>query len=173
MTFNENTRSFGVETPRAHRRVSCVGALRGHGIFGPHPSVCRPVDAEYVFDGSGFSVKGTLKTSLHSQCARCAKEFEEPFETKFDERFEKNADEDGECYGFSGEELDVSQMLRDAILLNMQPYSVCRPDCRGLCPVCGCDLNTAQCACAQEAAEEEPPSPFAALRTLLNDDKEV
>ena len=55
------------------------------------------VDAEYVFDGSGFSVKGTLKTSLHSQCARCAKEFEEPFETKFDERFEKNADEDGEC----------------------------------------------------------------------------
>lgn len=47
------------------------------------------VDAEYVFDGSGFSVKGTLKTSLHSQCARCAKEFEEPFETKFDERFEK------------------------------------------------------------------------------------
>ena len=79
------------------------------------------VDAEYVFDGSGFSVKGTLKTSLHSQCARCAKEFEEPFETKFDERFEKNADEDGECYGFSGEELDVSQMLRDAILLNMQP----------------------------------------------------
>ena len=131
------------------------------------------VDAEYVFDGSGFSVKGTLKTSLHSQCARCAKEFEEPFETKFDERFEKNADEDGECYGFSGEELDVSQMLRDAILLNMQPYSVCRPDCRGLCPVCGCDLNTAQCACAQEAAEEEPPSPFAALRTLLNDDKEV
>lgn len=85
------------------------------------------VDAEYVFDGSGFSVKGTLKTSLHSQCARCAKEFEEPFETKFDERFEKNADEDGECYGFSGEELDVSQMLRDAILLNMQPYSVCRP----------------------------------------------
>ncbi|MDD5917991.1 MAG: DUF177 domain-containing protein [bacterium] len=131
------------------------------------------VEAEYVFDGSGFSVKGTLSTSLHSQCARCAKEFEEPFEAQFDERFEKNASADSECYGFSGEELDISQMLSDAILLNMQPYSVCRPDCRGLCPVCGCDLNTAQCSCAREAGEEEPPSPFAALKTLLNDDKEV
>lgn len=131
------------------------------------------VDAEFVFDGSGFSVKGNLHTSLCSQCARCAKEFEEPFSAEFDERFEKNAPEDGECYGFSGETLDVNQMLSDAILLNMQPYSVCRPDCRGLCPVCGCDLNTAQCTCAREAGEEEPPSPFAALKTLLNDDKEV
>ncbi len=131
------------------------------------------VDVEYVFDGEGFSVKGTLRTALHVQCARCAKEFAEPFSVELDERFEKNVPEDSECYAFSGETLELDQMLSDAILLNMRPYSVCKPDCRGLCPICGCDLNTAQCSCAREAGEEPLPSPFAALKTLLNDDKEV
>ncbi len=131
------------------------------------------VEAEYVFDGSGFSVKGSLKTSLHSMCALCAREFLTPLSAAFDERFQREASGEEDCYGFSGEELDVSQMLCDAILLNVQPYSICRPDCRGLCPVCGCDLNTAQCSCARETGEEESLSPFAALKTLLNDDKEV
>ena len=131
------------------------------------------VDAEYVFDGEGFSVKGSLSTSLHCVCALCTKEFEQPFAAAFDERFQRNVAVDDECYGFSGEELDISQMLCDTILLNMQPYSICRPDCRGLCPVCGCDLNTAQCSCVRETEREETQSPFAALKTLLNDDKEV
>ncbi|MBQ3201216.1 MAG: DUF177 domain-containing protein [Clostridia bacterium] len=132
------------------------------------------VEAEYVFDGKGFSVKGSLSTSLHAVCALCAKEFEAPFTAEFEERFMRNPSEDAEeeCYAFAGEELDISQMLSDTILLNMQPYSVCRQDCRGLCPVCGCDLNTAQCSCAREVGEETQ-SPFAALKTLLNDDKEV
>ena len=92
-----------------------------------------------------------------------------PFEQEFSERFEKNVDPDGEIYSFSGEELDLSDLVRDTILLNMDNYVLCKEDCRGLCPVCGCDLNTVQCSCEHEAKD----NPFSKLKALFNEDKEV
>ena len=129
------------------------------------------VRARFVFDGDGFGVEGEIKTTFLSQCARCSKEFEEPFEAGFDERFERGAGPDDEIYPFTGDELDMSDLVRDAILLNKANFSLCKPDCRGLCPVCGQDLNTSQCGC--KSGENEQKSPFAALEALLKDDKEV
>lgn len=136
------------------------------------------LSVEYVFDGSGFNVKGSIHTAFHSECARCGKEFIEPFETTFDERFEKTESErDGEdeqeAYPFAGDELELDDLVRDAILLNMSGYSLCREDCKGMCPICGCDLNSAQCSCVREQDAEETENPFLKLRNLLEDDKEV
>lgn len=136
------------------------------------------VSVEYVFDESGFNVKGSILTAFQSECARCGKEFTEPFETDFDERFAKSATEqdpadESDAYPFSGEELDLNDLVRDAILLNKPNYSLCRDDCRGLCPICGCEMNTAQCACVREQDIEETENPFLKLRNLLEDDKEV
>lgn len=130
------------------------------------------VEVSYVFDGSGFELRGSIKTAIKGECARCAKELIIPFEHDFIERFEKNSPEgdDNDAYLFSGEELDLSDLVRDNILLNMDNYVLCKDDCRGLCPVCGCDLNTVQCSCEQEANEENP---FSKLKALFNDDKEV
>lgn len=128
------------------------------------------VEVNYVFDGSGFEVSGNIKTALKSECARCAKELAVPFEHEFNERFEKSAAEDDEVYLFSGEELDLSDLVRDNILLNMENYVLCKEDCRGLCPHCGCDLNTVQCSCESETAEDNP---FSKLKALFNEDKEV
>lgn len=136
------------------------------------------LEAQYVFDGSGFSVKGSVLTAFRSVCARCGEEFTQPFEIEFDERFEKDAngpdgDEERDTYAFSGEELDLNELVRDAILLNMPNYALCSEDCRGLCPICGCNLNTAQCSCVREQDTEETVNPFLKLRNLLQDDKEV
>lgn len=124
---------------------------------------------KYSFDGEGFDVAGALATRLKSRCARCNREFEEPFDVELNERFVKNpGDEDG-CYGYSGDVLDLSQMVLENILLNLPMYSVCRQDCKGLCPVCGCDLNLTQCSCNTAGAD----NPFAVLTDLFTDDKEV
>ncbi|HWQ57678.1 MAG TPA: DUF177 domain-containing protein [Clostridia bacterium] len=145
------------------------------GYLGREVRFAAPVTvrAEYAFDGSGFSVRGGVVTAFHSVCARCGREFTEPFETEFDGRFEKEADEESEAYPFAGEELDLGNLVRDAILLNMANYTLCKEDCRGLCPVCGCDLNTEQCSCARDLDEDETVNPFLQLRNLLEDDKEV
>ena len=127
--------------------------------------------ASYVYDGKGFSVKGSLEGTLDSECARCGKQFAEPFATEIDERFVKGTtDEDDDVYSFDGETLDFSEMVRDNILLHLPMASVCSEDCQGLCPICGCNLNTAQCSCKHE---ERRQGPLSALEQLLKDDKEV
>jgi len=127
------------------------------------------VDCEYLYDGEAFCVKGNVSTMLASECARCSKPFPEPFSFEFSERFTKEPDEDGECYTFRGDELDITQMIQDNLFLNIPAYSLCKADCKGLCPVCGCDLNIEQCSCQREEKE----NPFAALEQLLYHDKEV
>ncbi len=57
------------------------------------------VEINYVFDGSGFETSGSVKTALKGECARCAKELTVPFAHEFEERFEKNAPEDGDAIG--------------------------------------------------------------------------
>ncbi|MDR0841167.1 MAG: DUF177 domain-containing protein [Christensenellaceae bacterium] len=129
------------------------------------------VRAAYVYDGEGFTVKGEAQVTLCSECARCGKSFEEPFGFAFEERFVKNPGPDDECYPMGSEELDIAKMVFDNLFLNLPLHSVCSEDCKGLCPVCGCDLNLVQCACV--GAEDKAINPFAKLETLLYHDKEV
>jgi uncharacterized protein len=59
-------------------------------------------------------------------------------------------------------ELDVSQEIRDLVLLNLPFQVFCSPDCKGLCPRCGANLNSESCRCAE--AEADPR--WEALRGL-------
>jgi uncharacterized protein len=130
------------------------------------------VSARYVYDGKAVEVRGKIRTAFESQCARCGTQFTEPFETGFSERFAKSAeDEDDEVYLFSTDVIDLSQMVLDNILLNMPISSVCSEDCKGICPVCGSNLNTGQCSCEPSAYRERKP--LGMLEQLLNDGKEV
>lgn len=64
-----------------------------------------------------------------------------------------------------GDRLDVGLWAVDAIVLAMPIKILCRPDCRGLCPTCGADLNTGDCACPAPAPDDR----WGALRGLVED----
>lgn len=129
------------------------------------------VEVDYSFDGEGFILKGSLKSAVRMNCTKCNEEFVEPFTVDFSERFLRVSEEEAEeleCYTFAGETLDLDKMVFDLILLNVPMYGVCRPGCKGLCPVCGANLNNTQCSCSQT----DDSNPFAALlglKELLND----
>jgi len=60
---------------------------------------------------------------------------------------------------YSGEEIELGELVREQLLLAVPAYPLCRTDCRGLCPYCGTDRNQTVCRCAEEGAGL-PSSPF-------------
>lgn len=61
----------------------------------------------------------------------------------------------------------------DAVVMDTPFVVLCKPDCRGLCPVCGANLNVEQCDCAAQAEAEwaeATENPFAALKNLKLDE---
>ena len=122
-------------------------------------------------DGGGFTVEGCGEVVFLSRCARCNEPFEEPFSFTFRERFVRPgmAGKEEECYPYEGDTLELRDAYLDNLLLQMPLVSLCREDCRGLCPICGINLNRGRCRCT----ETNRSNPFDVLRTLSFENKEV
>jgi len=89
--------------------------------------------------GKELVVQGSLTADLAATCGRCA----EMFSTKltisdFLRAFEITAAQDA---------IDLTDDIREEVLLHLPRYPVCMPDCKGLCPQCGHNLNDGACRC--------------------------
>ena len=99
--------------------------------------------------------------SFRQLCARCLEPVGQPFATDFDLIFRPAGADDvaGEraitedeteigYYGSSG--LLLEDAVREQVLLTLPATTLCRQDCKGLCPNCGIDRNLAACECAEK-----------------------
>jgi uncharacterized protein len=84
-------------------------------------------------------VRGEVRQRLRCVCSRCADEFETEVA---DPAFICSA-EINETTDF----LDLTEEIREAIILALPGYPVCRETCSGLCMACGANLNTGKCTC--------------------------
>ncbi len=111
--------------------------------------------------GNGtYQINGAYQGRLILTCSRCAQEFSLPVDgtlrrtyvaqqgKPFPENMEETEEE--ETIDFSGNDIDLTQEILTEIYLSLPMQPLCRPDCRGLCPVCGQDLNNGSCACIGE-----------------------
>jgi uncharacterized protein len=112
--------------------------------------------------GSGEVIaRGHVHGTLAQACRRCL----EPLERAFDEDVtivfvdEKGAEQEDvesggtRVIGASVSELDLSGPVREEVFLAIEPYVVCHPECKGLCPGCGANLNEGTCSCSAEEAD--------------------
>lgn len=134
-----------------------------------------PIQAtgEVVNQSDGkWVVRGEINTMLSAQCDYCLKPVSLLLRFPFEESFmhEAQDDDESDAYSFTGDALDLNQMVQDNVLLNVPMRIVCSESCLGLCPVCGADRNITQCSCRKEAVEKHP---MAALKAYLNDSEEV
>ncbi len=94
-------------------------------------------------------LSGKVEPSLDVVCARCGKPFRytEPIllEAKITDKL-ANEDED-EFILMQDFAIDIEDIVRSALILELPTRFLCRDDCKGLCPKCGCDLNVAKCSC--------------------------
>jgi uncharacterized protein len=122
-------------------------------------SLVSPVKAhlELVKAFSEIVVTGTVGAELELECSRCLKKYKrimrEPVNVVYHPLKELSPDrheltDDEMDMGFyQGEELDLQELVREQILLNIQMKPLCDESCRGICPQCGTDLNTDTCSC--------------------------
>ena len=112
----------------------------------------------------GILVGGTVTGTYSFECIRCLKPFEQPFAVQLGEVMAYEGQPGAEeGYQITGDHAHLEPVIRDAVMLAMPLNPLCRPDCRGLCAVCGADLNTTDCG--HNAAKQDLRwEPLAALR---------
>lgn len=132
-------------------------------------------DVVFTNAGDGILLTGLVRATAEGECDRCldpatfdiAGEIEEYY--LFAEPDDPEAYEDG--FELVGEDLviDLAGPISDAVVMDTPFVVLCDPNCKGLCPECGANLNHETCDCARKAAEEAAQSdenPFAALKNL-------
>jgi uncharacterized protein len=114
-------------------------------------------------------VLGEVQALAKLQCVRCLEGLSYPVHSSFEMTVVPEESKTGglpgewheldekelEEYLYSGDIIDLTDVVREHLFLSLPTYPLCRPDCRGLCPQCGADLNRMSCRCVAE--DVRPP----------------
>jgi uncharacterized protein len=110
---------------------------------------------------SGILARATLRLRYHDVCSRCVTPTEVPLELRIEEEYQPTVDiltgaaaprpEDPSAFLIDEHHvLDLTEAVRQYRVLAAPMQPLCRPDCAGLCSVCGQNLNESPCACPRE-----------------------
>lgn len=133
-------------------------------------ALLEAVAGELALIGTGRTVtlSGRLHTTARLICGACLRSFPQPLEFSVDEEFARvgpseppagpgeaalGPDDFVAAVG-ADDTIDLSEVIRQHLLLALPIAPRCREDCRGLCPACGADLNAAPCGCPRR--ERDP-----------------
>lgn len=163
-----------------------VGASRSHTISEPEipldeTSKARNLsgEARLLRIGTGILASGTVEADVTLECSRCLTEIAARLGAELEEEYRPSVEvhtgrpaevvldgESEEDFSRIGEDhvLDLSEAVRQSILVSL-PYSpLCKEACAGLCPNCGADLNVESCGCASAPGDPR----LAGLAALLD-----
>lgn len=119
-------------------------------------------------------VEGTIKITFQTYCDRCLTEVPTTLELNFERIVvSPGIDTEDELVDdlsfMEGYQLNADQFVYNEIIGNWPAKILCKEDCKGLCPVCGQNLNERECGC-----DTFVPDPrLAVLQDIFNSDKEV
>ena len=128
-------------------------------------------------DRDEYRLVGRVATTLELSCCRCVERFATPIEVAFDLRYVSQTrntgvgdaevrDDDLTTAFYRDDQIDLGQLMREQFYLALPMKPLCTDGCRGLCPVCGTDLNRGACQCG--TAWHDPQ--LAGLKALLERD---
>lgn len=122
-------------------------------------SFAGPVDVRLRASTAGSGevvVRGSVEADLRQECRRCLEpvtgRLEQELTMVFLPADTPGIEDDSEARVFDGRAvaLDLSEPVREEVILAIDPYVVCDPECKGLCPVCGTNRNHEACDCRTE-----------------------
>jgi DUF177 domain-containing protein len=109
-------------------------------------------------DKQQFRLVGRVQTVLELPCSRCLEPYALPVEQTFDLRYQPHSQNTGEgereieeddltTAFYENDEIDLGQLMREQFYLALPMKPLCAEDCKGLCSVCGKNLNRESCDC--------------------------
>lgn len=127
-------------------------------INGEHIAFVTPVRVFGMITntGAGLKVEAKIETTLKRACGRCLEEYSQPIEFPFElvyksthetAEVEENASEEEDFLFYEGNTIDLTDAVRESLLMAVPMKALCREDCRGFCAQCGSNLNQKECDC--------------------------
>ena len=127
-------------------------------------------------------VEGSVKMDAAIKCSRCLNESLSPLDIAFREEYVPAEDtgkeeekelsqKDLDLSYYRDDEINIDEIIKEQVLLSVPMKPLCREECRGLCPVCGKDLNEGACECKRDKIDPRL-APLARLKGILNNRKE-
>jgi DUF177 domain-containing protein len=115
---------------------------------------------EIFKDKQQFRLAGGVKTRLELSCSRCLEPFSLAVDQTYDLRYQPHAHNTGEgereieeddltTAFYENDEIDLGQLMREQFYLALPMKPLCSETCKGLCPVCGTNLNRGACVCSR------------------------
>ncbi len=119
-----------------------------------------PVQASLKIEkaASEVFIRGVVSGTIELQCSRCLKTFTMDIKSRIevvyhpaesigrDEHYELKSDELDMGF-YKNDTLETGALLEEQLLLHVPMKPLCSPECKGICPQCGADLNMSQCNC--------------------------
>ena len=91
------------------------------------------IEGEYFHDGHRLVVIGTIHTAGMYECCRCLTAVPLERNERFEERYVTDPDADSDALVYDGYEIDLTEVIRETLIIG-EPYQVlCQDDCKGLC----------------------------------------
>jgi len=129
-------------------------------------------------DGDKFRLKGRVESRLRLSCGRCLESFEVPADLPIDLMYlpqtenggdgeSEISDEDLSTGFYRDDQIDLGLVVREQFQLSLPMKPLCGDGCRGLCPVCGANLNSERCSC--DTTWRDPR--LETLESLLSDSR--
>lgn len=139
--------------PGSERLLEVATDVTDLGIDDPRFAPGTPVHAELRLESltDGIVVNGTITTEWQGTCRRCAVAAKGELASQVSELYQETPT-DPDAFEL-GDMLDLTQMVREVLVLDAPHSPLCRADCAGLCPDCGIDRNVDSCACTGEMAD--------------------
>ena len=141
-----------ISVPGAKLPFECV--LDGERLAAPYViGFDAPVSArgEVANTAGALWVRAGIDAAMECRCDRCARSYHRTRHLDVSVPLVQAEDTDeAEAFCLEGETLDIADLLETVFILNMDTKSLCRDDCKGLCPRCGKDLNEGPCQCRSE-----------------------
>lgn len=126
-------REYHLEIP-AHERI-------GTPLIGIEKGSLLNIDVKAEAVDDGILISAGISSDVKGECGRCLTEIQSKIVQNFQELYfyenRKPDDEDSDFFVMDSDIADLEGAIRDAVILALPINPLCRPDCPGLCSICG------------------------------------